>query len=62
MSSVILGIKNDAEFKNDIARRISQRLEGILVNFKVNGVVFRKISVLPASSHIRYHSRGLTVR
>ena len=49
ISGVISGVKNDAEFKHDICRRVSQRLELVLVNFNVNGVVFRKIFVLPAS-------------
>ena len=48
MLGIIPGVKNDAEFKNDISRRVSQRLGGILVNVNVNEVVFRKIFVLPA--------------
>ena len=49
ISGVILGVKNDAEVKNDISRKVPQRLGAGLVNFNVNGVVFRKIFVLPAS-------------
>ena len=48
MLGIIPGVKNDAEFKNDVCRIVSQRLGAVLVNFNVNGVVFRKIFVLPA--------------
>ena len=47
ISVVILGVQNDAAFKNDICRRVSQRLGPVLVNFNVNTVVFRKIFNLP---------------
>ena len=49
ISGVILGVKSDAEFKNDICRRVSQCSGAVLVNFNVNGMVFRKIFVLAAS-------------
>ena len=45
---VILEVKDDAEFKNDICREVPQRLASVLVNFNVNGVVFRKIFVFSA--------------
>ena len=48
ISGVILGVKNDAEFKNDICREVFLRLGAVLVHFNANGVVFRKIFVLPA--------------
>ena len=48
ISGVISGVKNDAEFKNDICTKVSKRLGVVLVNFNVKRVVFRKIFVLPA--------------
>ena len=45
ISDVVLGVTNDAYFKNDICRKVSQRLVAVLVNFNVNGAVFRKIFV-----------------
>ena len=48
ISGSILGVKNNAEIKNDICRRISLRSGAVLVNFSVNGVVFGKIFILSA--------------
>ena len=48
ISSVITGVKSDAEFKNDIFTKLSKRLEVVLVNFNGKRVGFRKIFVLPA--------------
>ena len=48
MLGIIRRVKNDAEFKNYICRIVSKRLGAVLVNFNVNGVVFRKIFVLSA--------------
>ena len=45
ISGVILRVKSDAEFKNDVCKTISQRVGAVLVNLYVNGVVFRKIFV-----------------
>ena len=45
ISGVILGVKNDVEFTNDVFKTILQRLGAVLVNLHVNGVVFRKIFV-----------------
>ena len=45
---IILEVKSDADSVNDICKRTSQRLGVGLVGFHVNGVVLRKIFVLPA--------------
>ena len=37
---IILGVKSDADFENDICNRTSPRLGVVLVGFDVNGVVF----------------------
>ena len=43
---IILEVKSDADFENDICKRISRRLEVVKAGFNVNGVVFRKVFVL----------------
>ena len=39
---IILEVKSDADFENDICKRMSQRLGVVLVGFNVEKVVFRK--------------------
>ena len=39
---IILEDENDADFENDICKRMSQRLGVVLVGFNVEKVVFRK--------------------
>ena len=46
MLGIVIGVKRDPEFKNDIARRVSQRLGAVSMNFNVNGVVFERFSFL----------------
>ena len=48
ISGVILGAKNDAEYKNDICKTLSQSLVVHLGNFEVNRVVLRQIFIFPA--------------
>ena len=43
--SIILGVKFDANFENDIRKRISPRLGVVLVGFNANGVVFWKFFI-----------------
>ena len=54
---IIPEVRTDADFKNDICKRISQRLGVVLVGFNVDGVVIRKIFIFAASVILRYHSR-----
>ena len=58
---VILGVKKDADFENDIYKRTSQRLEIFLVGFDVNGVASQMIFILFAWSLVGYHSRVVTI-
>ena len=55
---IILEVKSDADFKNDICKRISQRLGVVIVGFNVNGLIFRKIFILFRLSRVGYCSRG----
>ena len=57
--SIILGVKNDANFENDIRKRVSQRLGIVLVGFNANGVFFLlEMFYLFCFSHVGYQSRG----
>ena len=58
MLGIVLGVKRDAEFKNDIVRRVSQRLGAVSMHFNVNGVAFSKDFRSSCLSHVGYHSRG----
>ena len=55
---IILEVKSDADFKNDICKRISQRLGVVIVGFNVNGLIFRKIFIFFRLSRVGYRSRG----
>ena len=55
---IILEVKSDADFKNDICKRISQRLGVVIVGFNVNGLIFRKIFIFFRLSRVGYCSRG----
>ena len=48
VSDNILEVKRAADLEKDTGKRISQRLRVVLMDFYVNGVVFRKILVLSA--------------
>ena len=58
---IILEVKSDADFKNDICKRISQRLGVVIVGFNVNGLIFRKIFIFFRLSRVGYRSRGYKV-
>ena len=47
---VIVGVKNDSDLENNICKRISLRLEVVLVGFNENGLVFRQTFML--SEHV----------
>ena len=60
ISGSILGVKNNAEIKNDICRRISLRSGAVLVNFSVNGVVLPPgvmlVIILGVKQHTYYEN------
>ena len=41
-------VKIDTDFEKDTRKRISERSRIVLLDFKVNGVVFREIFIVPA--------------
>ena len=55
---IILEVKRDADFENAICRGISQRLGEVLVDFNVNGVIFRKVFIFFRLNRVWYRSRG----
>ena len=54
----ILEVKTDAYLKNDICKRISQRLAVVFVGFNINEVFFRKIFMFFRLSRVGYRSRS----
>ena len=59
---IILGVKSDADFENEIFKRIFQRLGVVYVGFNVHGVVFRKIFIFFRLSRVGYRSGGCNSR
>ena len=58
LGDIILQVKSDDDSKNEICKRISQRLGVVLVGFNIDGVVVRKIFIFFHVSRVGYRSRG----